>query len=196
MNIGVILRKNKNSELKDIYSINSEIFDIIISNGGKVIGIYDLDSLKLCDGVILQGGDELDKNELNMIKYLYDNDIPCLGICLGMQHMAIYKNGEIDEIGCMVHKSNNKYVHDINIDLNSNLYKILKNSKIKVNSRHKDKIVKTDLDIVAYSSDGIIEAIEDKKKQFFIGVQWHPESLKDEYSNRLFNAFFSSIQKN
>ncbi len=193
MNIGIVLRKNKNSNLKDIYSINKEIFDIIKKHDGHVIGIYDIDSIKLCDGIILQGGDDIDYEELNIIKYLYDNDIPTLGICLGMQQMAVSLGGSIKEINNFKHLSNNKYVHDINIDPLSKLYKIIKKDKIKVNSRHKDKIDNTSLEVVAYSSDGIIEAIEDKSKKFFIGVQWHPESLNDENSDMLFTSFFNSL---
>ena len=50
------------------------------------------------------------------------------------------------------------------------------------------------MDYVAYSEDGIIEALEDKTKKFFIGVQWHPESLlSDKYSIRLFDAFVESL---
>lgn len=66
--------------------------------------------------------------------------------------------------------------------------------KIKVNSRHGKCIPYTNLSQVAYSEDGIIEAIEDKGKRFFIGVQWHPESLmKDEYSNKLFSCFVKTL---
>ena len=50
------------------------------------------------------------------------------------------------------------------------------------------------MDISATSEDNIPEAIEDKNKRFFIGVQWHPESLVDDvYSNRLFTAFIGSL---
>ena len=44
----------------------------------------------------------------------------------------------------------------------------------------------------------LIEAIEDDTKNFFIGVQWHPETLMDENSILLFNSFFKIIksQKN
>ena len=195
MNIGVILRKNKSSELKETYSINSEILNVIEKNNVHVLGIRDINTLKYCDAVILQGGSEYNDIELDMIKYLYDNDIPTLGICLGMQQMAIMLDGNLDEINNFKHLSSNKYVHDINIDPLSKIYQILKQEKIKVNSRHKDKVVKTSLDIVAYSSDGIIEAIEDKNKKFFIGVQWHPESLDDDNSKLLFDAFFNSIKK-
>lgn len=193
MNIGVILRKNKNSELKPIYSINKEICDKIKKYNGHVIGVSDIETIKLCDGIIIQGGNDYDLEEIEMIKYIYDNDIPCLGICLGMQLMSLMKNGEIGEIGNFKHLSRNKYVHDVSIDLKSKLYKIIKKDKIKVNSRHKDKVIYTDLDIVSYSSDGIIEAVEDKTKKFFIGVEWHPESLEDDSEN-IFKEFFKQIK--
>lgn len=80
------------------------------------------------------------------------------------------------------------------IEKNSKLYKILGEEKIEVNSKHRKCIKETRLDYVAYSEDGIIEALEDKTKKFFIGVQWHPESLlSDKYSSRLFDAFVESL---
>ena len=40
----------------------------------------------------------------------------------------------------------------------------------------------------------IIEAVEDPNKKFFIGVQWHPESLEEDiYSERLFDTFINSL---
>ncbi len=70
----------------------------------------------------------------------------------------------------------------------------MKEEFIQVNSRHERYIPYTNLDISAYSDDGIPEAIENKNKKFFIGVQWHPESLIDDiYSKRLFNAFIDSL---
>ena len=32
----------------------------------------------------------------------------------------------------------------------------------------------------------ISKELEDKKKEFFIGVEWHPESLNNEDTNNLF----------
>ncbi len=92
------------------------------------------------------------------------------------------------------HNIDDEYVHEITINNTSKLYEILGKEKIKVNSRHNKCVPHTKLDIVAYSEDGIIEAIEDKTKKFFIGVQWHPESLlEDEYSIKLFNYFIEKI---
>ena len=68
-----------------------------------------------------------------------------------------------------------KYVHYININKKSKLYRILNKENIKVNSRHKDYLINTDLFISGVSD--VIESIEDPNKRFFIGVQWHPESM-------------------
>lgn len=95
---------------------------------------------------------------------------------------------------CGNHNKESEYVHEISIQTDSKLYEILREQKIKVNSRHGKCVPHTSLSKVAYSEDGIIEAIEDKTKKFFIGVQWHPETLmKDKYSNRLFEEFIKTL---
>jgi len=83
------------------------------------------------------------------------------------------------------------YAHEIRIKRNSKLYNIFKSDIIKVNSRHKSVIKNTKLNISALSQDGYIEAIEDLNKRFFIGVQWHPESMVkyDNKQNNLFKYF-------
>ena len=52
------------------------------------------------------------------------------------------------------------------------------------------------MDTIGVSNDGVIEVIEDKKKKFFIGVEWHPETnfLNKEISKKLFNAFFETVR--
>ena len=104
--------------------------------------------------------------------------------------MAMAFNGNMGDINN--HKSDKLYVHSVDINKNSKLYDILKKDKIIVNSRHKSYIINTDLKISGQAN--IIEAIEDNAKDFFIGVQWHPETLMDENSILLFNNFFSSIK--
>ena len=69
---------------------------------------------------------------------------------------------------------------------------ILKKTGLNV----KDYLICTDLSIVGISNDGIIEAIEDKNKRFFIGVQWHPESMieYDSIQNKIFKKFINACQ--
>ena len=196
MYIGILLRKQVvDDRLK--YTLNGEIVNMLIAKGCIPIGINTIDSIKLCDGIILQGGSDYDLEDINFVQYLYDYDIPTLGICLGMQMMSVMKNGKIDFINSNTHNFNDEYVHVVKIKKNTKLYQILNKDYILVNSRHLETIVSTDLDISAISTDGLIEAVEDKNKRFFLGVQWHPESLidKDIYSNLLIDAFLNNCNK-
>ena len=196
--IGIIGRRNDNK-----ITFNQEVINVIHKYNCIPIGIIvDFDNdpniefnkikniINLCDGFILQGGSDYYDIDILITKYLYENNIPTLGICLGMQTTAMTFNGTMSEIEN--HNSKSKYVHDIKINRNSKLYNIIKKDKIFVNSRHNSYIVNTDLDVSA--TNNIIEAIEDKNKKFFIGVQWHPESIIDENSILLFNYFFLSIK--
>ena len=198
MYIGIIGRKND-----DKITFNQEIINVIYKYNHIPLGlIVNFDNnpklefnkiknlIDICDGFILQGGSDYYEIDLLIIKYLYDRNIPTLGICLGMQAMAMAFDGSMADIDN--HKSLDKYVHYVKIINNSKLHKIINKNKILVNSRHKSYIKNTNLKTVALSNN-IIEAIEDESKNFFIGVQWHPESLMDNNSILLFNSFFRSL---
>lgn len=198
MYIGIIGRKND-----DKITFNKEIIDVIkkydfiplgiivdFENNGDNEFIKTKPLIDLCSGIILQGGSDYYDIDIIITKYLHKNNIPTLGICLGMQTMAMAFNGNMGDINN--HKSDKLYVHSVDINKDSKLYDILKKDKIIVNSRHKSYIINTDLKVSGRAN--IIEAIEDNAKDFFIGVQWHPETLMDENSILLFNNFFSSIK--
>lgn len=154
--------------------------------------IEKLPLLEKIDGVILVGGDDIYNFEYELVKYLYNKNIPTLGICLGMQTMAISIGGMLGHLNNLEHKSTKKYVHYIDINPSSLLYEIIGKDKIMVNSRHKDYVINTNLSIGA-TCEGIIEEVEDKNKKFFVGVQWHPENLDDENSDKLFNYFINKL---
>lgn len=189
--IGVVVREDENN--KKYFLLNREVCHSIIKCGGIPIGIVpnmeDIDVvINLCDGFILPGGDYFNTFDKNFIKKIKVINKPLLGICLGMQTMG---TGNIEKIENHTHKSFLKYVHYINIVSNTLLFKILKEKRILVNSRHYDCLKWTNLKISAVSDDGIIEAIENEKQKFFLGVQWHPETLIDIDSNsyQLFKYF-------
>lgn len=193
--IGIVNRIDKTLN-NNVYVFNKEIIDYLLNNNVRIIPLisYDIDLIKQCNGFILPGGD--DKTiDFKIIKYAYELDIPLLGICLGMQSIGEYFNGTL--INVDNHYSKDNYVHEINILKSSKIYNILKQEKIKVNSRHKMKLINTDIFISAKATDGTIEVIEDKYKRFFVGVEWHPESMitYDLNSKKLLDSFIKSCKE-
>lgn len=185
---------------KEILYIPKAVYDKFFKKVLIIVIPFDdnenyINKLSLLDdinGVILVGGDDIYKFEYDLVKYLYNNDIPTLGICLGMQTMATAINGILGQLNNLEHKSKKKYVHYIDINEDSLLYNIIGKKQILVNSRHKDYVIKTSLTVGA-TCNGIIEEVEDKNKKFFVGVQWHPENLDDENTHKLFDYFINKL---
>ena len=152
--------------------------------------------ISMCNGFIIPGGFTWHVTDEEIIKYAIANDVPLLGICAGMQALANIHNFDKDilsdqtvPIGNDSHYSQNEYVHNIQV-VSLFLENILQDKFIRVNSRHKFKVAKEDYFVVdAYSDDGLIEAIHIPNKKFILGVQWHPEDLDDEYSEKIFAEF-------
>lgn len=197
--IGIILREFTENNIPfmgnrfDLWKILNE-FDV------ECIGIpisFEFDKIKRsindCDGIILPGGSVFYENDFKIIDYLYKKNIPTLGICLGMQSMAEYFNNK-QEIEVKNHYQTEKYVHLVRIKKDTLLYKIMGKERIMVNSRHHSAIPYTTLTINAISPDGIIEGVEDITQKFFLGVQWHPETLNDNDSYLLFKYFISILK--
>lgn len=198
--IGVVSRFEKISEINNAMVIYENIIRAIKDSGGLIIGLIDdnIELIKQCDGIILQGGNDNSTIDIPILQYCYDNDIPLLAICLGMQMMGLTFNGKINDFNNNKHLNKTcKYVHSVNLNKLSKLYEITKLNYILVNSRHKSYIKNTSLMISGISSDGYIEAIEDKNKRFFIGLQWHPETTfeYDIVSQKIFKAFILECQK-
>ena len=193
--IGILGRLDKTPSNKDAYVIYKSIIDMLDNYDVNYIGIIPnkisklKDILDNLDGIILSGGDKESMYDYEIIKYVYDNNIPCLGICMGMQEMCMLYGGKLEKIDN--HYSNDIYLHEVDI-INSKVYG---NKKIRVNSRHHEGIIKTNL-YVTGRIDNIIEMVEDKSKKFFVGVQWHPEDIYmfDEDAKKLINMFIKNIK--
>jgi putative glutamine amidotransferase len=176
--------------------------------------------LAALDGIVLAGGFDCDpaaygeeqhetveamdprrqENDLALAKLAYERGVPTLGICLGMQVMNVARGGTlIQDIasqrpGSLIHESDpsDRIRHDVEIDADSRLARIIGAGRKNVNSSHHQAIGKEgeDLRVTARASDGIIEAIEDQSHRFFVGVQWHPEDMEGEPSaSTLFRHF-------
>ena len=221
--IGIIGRPEKNKEGNSMYGVYYNLASAITLLGGIPIGIIPplaidaykkktseveccseeelesiFESLDICDGVILQGGDEFYDFDLKAIDYLKLKNKPLLGICLGMQTISVNAGASLYEIKDKTHKSKDDYVHEIYISKDSLLYKILNKNRLRVNSKHYSGVLNPTLKISAISEDGIIECVEDITKKFFVGVLWHPETMisYDEDQKKILKYFIDICKKN
>ena len=154
--------------------------------------------LKMCDGIVIPGGCKIYFYDKFIADYAIENNIPVLGICLGMQTLASVDCRDekvVKKIENGVnHQIKEHFAHKVKINKDSMLYDIVKSEEFLVNSKHKCNVIKTNhFDIVGYSEDGIIEAIERKDKRFAIGVQWHPELIINE-SQEAFRIFRKLVE--
>lgn len=192
--IGIISRNYRSETNKLINITYTDIISSILKSGGIPLSIPSNtnidDYLNICNGFILQGGDDIDSHNLNTIKIIKEKNTPVLGICLGMQEM-FYNNNMTD-----IKNHHINSLHEIRIKKNTLLYKIIRQEKILVNSRHKSSIKNTNYIVSSISKDNVIESIEDPKQKFFLGLQWHPENLYDIDSNskKIFDYFIKMCQ--
>ncbi len=196
--IGIVIRSFQEND-KCFVGCRKDVMDAFLNYPVQIVLIpIDLSwkqilfLVQLCDGVVLTGGDHFTHNDFLIVQYLYQNDIPTLGICLGMQVMAL-SFGVGQEIDVSFHNKKDNGMHPIIIKEKTVLRQIVHHECILVNSRHKTAISSTDLVISAISQDGVIEAVEDARKRFFLGVEWHPESFNNKNSDLIFEAFIKSL---
>ncbi len=223
--IGIISKhyKEYNTERTDTY-IRDEVKQAIFDNNGVAIGILPTDNeikrradnweenltedeynnliaqIKLCDGIVFQGGMSADNYENIAAKYCYNNNIPTLGICCGQNIIVRAVGGTTYEIpNPEKHLQNSKeYVHSVKIDIKSKFYQIVKKEEIMVNSRHRKTIKDCpNLEKVGFCDDGYPDVVEAKDRDFYIGVRFHPESLYkiDENMNNIFKEFIKVCKK-
>lgn len=173
-------------ETKDVPDLTEEEKEDLISQ------------IKLCDGILLPGGDRIFYYDLFITQYALDNDIPILGICMGMQTMGIVDNGDYNCLTDVLDKDMHKKdlegncFHKIKIEENSTLYSIVGEKEYEVNSIHAKVLpYLTNAKVTSTSTNNEIEAIEFESKRFAIGVQWHPELMinNDEKMEKLFRRF-------
>lgn len=154
-----------------------------------------LDALDTCDGIVISGGDDIDMRlfglenhasveimdsrrqeaELTLLRALDARpDVPVLGICLGMQLMGVHAGGTlIQHLPDVIDDGEahrNDRLHAIHGAFGEGL----------VASHHHQALADTGrLKATAHADDGVIEALEDAERPFYVGVQWHPERTPD-----------------
>ena len=136
-----------------------------------------------------------DLPELLITRLAFNRQIPMLGICRGIQTLAIALDGHVAQDISGNNEGNNKpsikhsqdadrneLTHSITIAPDSHLFNIYKSERIYVNSFHHQAVDNPGkrFRTTATAPDGTIEAIESCEFKPIMGVQWHPEWLEEE----------------
>jgi len=125
-------------------------------------------------------------------------NVPVLCICRGMQLLNVALGGDLishipDHFGERVSHRRPEHLpieHPVHIEPTSHLAAILGTTELVVQSVHHQAVGRLGdgLRAVAWSPDGVIEAVESEEHPFLIGLQWHPElgALGDDRQRRVF----------
>lgn len=89
--------------------------------------------------------------------------------------------------------------HRVRIQRGTPLYTLLQTEGMGVNSYHHQavKTLGADLEVMAVSEDGLVEAVRHREKPFVWGFQWHPEFdyHVNPNSRKIFEAFLAACQR-
>ena len=214
-------------------ALRDRYYQSVIAAGGTPVLIPPVNdknvivnTLERIDGLLLSGGAdynplwggdepspklhginaERDLPELLITRLACNRQIPILGICRGMQTLAMALGGKVAQ-DISEYEGLNKSVsirhsqdaarqeltHSVIIDEGSTLFNIYKDSagrqepnatdetklKIYVNSFHHQAVSDTGkrFRATAHAADGVVEAMESTEHKPVMGVQWHPEWL-------------------
>lgn len=178
---------------------------IILPHRTERVGAY----VKLCDGFVLSGGDDptmepfgcpthpaartIDPDrqafEIALIQAIRPEQ-PTLGVCLGMQLLALVAGGELDQ-----HLPDSLATHTLH--WGQKTHRVAGElGEGEVLSHHRQGVRDAGrLMVVAKAPDGVIEGVSDPLCPFRVGVQWHPERTADPLLGRgLFERLVSGCR--
>ena len=174
-----------------------------------------INTLQHIDGLLLSGGADYDPHyageepspklgeinaerdlpELLITQLAYNRQIPILGICRGIQTLAMALGGHVaqdlsevkdgwkEEKGIQHSQQEERPVatHNVTVEKDSVLFSLYKTATLRVNSFHHQSVDDPGerFRITARAEDNIVEAMESTEHKSIMGVQWHPECLAD-----------------
>jgi putative glutamine amidotransferase len=168
------------------------------------------------DGLVLAGGADVepdrygaaaheltrtrpdrDAGELAVLNAALDADLPVLGVCRGMELLAVAHGGTLlqhlpDVLGNERHQPAPGVfgAHRARFAPGSRAAAVF-GPTAEVNSYHHQAVDRPGtLSVTGWADDEVVEALEDPARRFLLGVQWHPEEAGDV---RAFAALVEAI---
>jgi putative glutamine amidotransferase len=192
---------------------------VVTAAGGRAVILppddTDPDVLRVLDALVLTGGPDVDPGrygerpgpltnsrperdagEVLLLTAALEADLPVLAVCRGMQLLAVAYGGRLhqhlpDVVGNDRHRvAPGRYGwHGIRFAPGSRIAQVMAGSE-QVNTYHHQGVADPGgLVPTAWTEDGVVEALEDPRHRFVLGVQWHPEAYGD---TRLFAALVAA----
>ena len=191
--------------------------------GGRAVLLppddLDADVLDRLDGLLLSGGPDLapelygqepgphtvtdpqrDAAELLLLRAALEADLPVLGVCRGMQLLAVAAGGTLhqhlpDVVGHEKHRPAPGVYGAQPADFvpGSRIAALMGEDRIINCFHHQGVADPGSLAVTGRAADGTPETVEDPQRRFVLGVQWHPEVSRD---SRLFGALVTAAERN
>jgi putative glutamine amidotransferase len=165
------------------------------------------DLVRRLDGLLLSGGADIeparygaadrheltvtrpdrDAGEFSVLEAALDADLPVLGVCRGMELLAVAYGGALhqhlpDVLGGDLRHQPAPGVygsHPARFAPGSRAAAIF-GERAEVNSYHHQAVADPGkLAVTGWSDDDLVEVVEDPSRRFVFGVQWHPEAMAD-----------------
>lgn len=214
-------------DIESQYFVRRNYCAAVAKAGGiPVVLPYDVaaaeDHIDLLDGLLITGGmfdvspeeygmharypekiilkSDRTRFERGLLRIALKRDLPVLGICGGMQLIAVEMGAKLhqhipsDLSSNLEHKQAvpcNLATHCIDVVENSLLHTLVGTEKLHVNSLHHQAVAGGNhrLRVSALAEDGVVESVEVPDQTFCLGVQWHPEYLVNDGERHLFEEF-------
>ncbi|GGQ57833.1 gamma-glutamyl-gamma-aminobutyrate hydrolase family protein [Couchioplanes azureus] len=194
----------------------------VTAAGGRAVLLppddLDADVLRVLDGLVLSGGADIDPGlygadpgpltvtrpdrdaaELLLARAALALDLPVLGICRGMQLLVAAAGGALhqhlpDVLGHDRHRPAPAVYgrQEVLFTAGSRVAALMGDDREVRCYHHQGVADPGSLLVTGRTEDGSVEAVEDPARSFVVGVQWHPEVMRDK---RLFGALVAAASR-
>lgn len=137
-----------------------------------------------------------DAGEVPLLRAALEGDLPVLGVCRGMQLLAVTHGGSLvqhlpDVVGHEGHRPSPGVYgsHAVRLAPGTLVHTVLGDRAVVPSYHHQGLASAGSLTVTGWADDDSPEVVEDPTRRFCLGVLWHPEAGEDL---RLFAALVAA----